>query len=499
MVVGYLEILILVPLVAAAGILLGLRARPVAVAAALVNLVWGLFVWANFDPAQPKGLCPQMPNPERVILADPHISLSLGVDGLSLVMLLLTVIVTFAAVWMSPGCAALGNKARLYYASPLLIGAGALGAFLSTDLFFFFAFHELALIPTFLMIGMMGHGEDRVGAAWKITIYLSAGSLVLLAGLLALVGASGGNSFSLADLHAAAAQGAFDVMEQRWIYLTLLIGFGVLIALFPFHSWAAPAYAAAPAPVAMMHSGVLKKFGLYGLLRVAMPLLPAGHEHWANLILILLLGNILYVGLITIAQDRLDRMLGYSSVMHMGYIFLGLVSGNAIGLNGAILLMFAHGVSIALLFALAGELRKGVPTLDMTAMGRLGKKAPLLCFAFAFAAFASVGLPGFANFASEIMVFFGGFQGYHGGGLNALQLTTVLALWGVVISAVYMLRAYRHIFQGAEVSPRSVTDLGRTARVGAVLLIVVLLVAGIFPSLILQMLPGPVQMILGQR
>jgi NADH-quinone oxidoreductase subunit M len=121
---------------------------------------------------------------------------------------------------MSPTGASLGTKARLYYASPLLIGAGALGAFLSTDLFFFFAFHELALIPTFLMIGMMGHGENRVGAAWKITIYLSAGSLILLAGLLALVGASGTNSFSIADLHAAAASGAFSAGEQHWIYLT---------------------------------------------------------------------------------------------------------------------------------------------------------------------------------------------------------------------------------------------------------------------------------------
>jgi len=198
-----------------------------------------------------------MPNPERIIFADPKITLSLGMDGMSLILMLLTVLVTFAAVWMSPPCSTLGNKARLYYASPLLIGAGALGAFLSTDLFFFFSFHELALIPTFLMIGMMGHGEDRVGAAWKITIYLSVGSLILLAGLLALVGASGANSFSMADLQAAAANGALGANTQKWIYLTLLIGFGILIALFPFHSWAAPAYAAAPTPVAMMHAGVL--------------------------------------------------------------------------------------------------------------------------------------------------------------------------------------------------------------------------------------------------
>jgi NADH-quinone oxidoreductase subunit M len=499
MILGYLEILILIPLVAAVAILLGLQARPAAILAAAVNLLWGCFVWANFDASQPKGLAPQMPNPERIIFADPKIALSLGVDGMSLVLVMLTVIVTLAAVWIQPGRTLAASQARLYYASPLLIGAGALGAFLSTDLFFFFAFHELALVPTFLMIGMMGHGEDRMGAAWKITIYLSVGSLVLLAGLLALVGASGANSFSMADLQAAAAKGVFDPATQKWIYLTLLIGFGILIALFPFHSWAAPAYAAAPSPVAMMHAGVLKKFGLYGLLRVALPLLPLGHQAWANWVMVLLLGNILYVGLITIAQDRLDKMLGYSSVMHMGYVFLGIVSANPIGLNGAVLLMFAHGVSIALLFALTGELRKGIPALDMTTMGGLGRTAPVLCFLFAFAAFASIGLPGFANFASEVMVFFGGFSGYHGGPLGFLQVTTVLALWGVVISAVYMLRAFRHIFQGEAVASRTLADVGLSGRLAAGLLVLVLLVAGVVPSLILDVLPGSVQVILGQR
>lgn len=499
--VGYLEILIFIPLLAAVGILCGLPARPVAVVSALANLLWGLFVWVNFDASQPKGVAPQMPNPERILLASPKIALSLGVDGMSLILMLLTVIVTLAAVWMGPGREEQqkGQSLRLAYASPLLIGAGAMGAFLSTDVFFFFAFHELALIPTFLMIGMFGHGEDRIGAAWRITIYLSVGSLILLAGLLALVGASGANSFSMADLHAAVAGGVIGAEAQKWIYLVLLIGFGVLIALFPFHSWAAPAYAAAPAPVAMMHAGVLKKFGLYGLLRLAVPLLPLGHQAWANWVLVLLLGNILYIGLITIVQDRLDKMLGYSSVMHMGYVFLGITAANPIGLNGAVLLMFAHGVSIALLFALAGELRKGVPTLDMTTMGGLGKSAPALCFAFALAAFASAGLPGFANFASEIMVFFGGFKDYHGGPLSFLQVTTILALWGVVISAVYLLRAFRHIFQGEAVANRTVADLPWSGRIGVGMLVIVLLVAGVYPSLLLEVLPGSVQMILGQK
>ena len=231
----------------------------------------------------------------------------------------------------------------------------------------------------------------------------------------------------------------------------------------------------------MLHAGVLKKFGLYGLLRVAMPMLPEGAQmEWVqNLILLLLLGNVLVIGLVTIGQRRLDGMLGSSSVMHMGFVFLGIASYNAIGISGAILLMFAHGISIALLFALCGELRDRVGTTEFGRLGGLAKSAPFLALTFGFAAFASIGLPGFANFASEILVFFGGFRDYNPAeGFSRLQWTTVFALWGVVISAVYMLRAYRSIFQGELVPNRTLTDPPLLQRIPIVLLIAVLLVVG---------------------
>src|SRR5438552_11206350 len=199
----------------------------------------------------------------------------------------------------------------------------------------------------------------------------------------------------------------------------------------------------------MLHAGVLKKFGLYGLLRLALPLLPDGARHWSGLLLVLLLANIIYIGLVTIAQRRLDWMLGYSSVMHMGYIFLGIASANILGTTGAAVLMFAHGLSIALLFAVAGELRKRTGTLLLEDLGGLGKAMPFAGLAFGLGAFAAIGLPGFANFAAEIMVFFGAFQkGWDMNQFHIFQIATVLALWGVVISAVYMLRAYRKAFMG---------------------------------------------------
>jgi NADH-quinone oxidoreductase subunit M len=271
---------------------------------------------------------------------------------------------------------------------------------------------------------------------------------------------------------------------QGNIFLVLLIGFGILVSLFPFHTWAPEAYASAPAPAAMLHAGVLKKFGLYGLLRLAIPLLPEGAQQWSTLLIVLLLGNIIYVGLVTIAQKRLDWMLGYSSVMHMGYIFLGIASGTLLGTSGAAVLIFAHGISIALLFAIAGEIRQRTGTLVLDELGGLGKIMPRAGLAFGLAAFASIGLPGFANFTGEVMVLFGAFRnGANPERFRIYQIATVLGLWGVVISAVYMLRAYRSIFMGAvRESFSGVPDLGRSLRVPIGLLVAMTLWFGFFPQ-----------------
>ncbi|MGH8094237.1 MAG: complex I subunit 4 family protein [Chthoniobacterales bacterium] len=417
---------------------------------------------------------------------------SLGADGLSLMMLFLAALILLCAVWFTPP---IEKSERLFYVCLLLVASGAIGAFASLDLFFFYAFHELALIPTFLLIGIWGSG-NRFAAAWKVTIYLGVGSFVLLLGLILLYRSvpTAARSFDIRALQAVAAGGGITASAQNQIFLLLLIGFGVLISLFPFHTWAPEAYASAPAPAAMLHAGVLKKFGLYGLLRVALPLLPEGAQHWRSLLVVLLLGNIIYVGLATIAQKRLDWMLGYSSVMHMGYIFLGIASANVIGLNGAAVLMFAHGVSIALLFALAGEIRRRTGTLVFSDLGGLGKMMPFAGLTFGIAAFAAIGLPGFANFAGEIMIFFGAFRvGADWHGFHLFQVATVLALWGVVISAVYLLRAYRSIFMGApndEHFPgRSApTDLPRTLQLPIILLIAATMIVGFFPNTLLHLL-----------
>jgi NADH-quinone oxidoreductase subunit M len=467
---------VLFPLAAALAILLGAPARRTALWTSGITLGATLLLYLGFEAGQ-RGYQMVTSFP---ISPDWNINFTLGIDGLSLMMLLLTALVTFAAVWFT---GEIVQHRNAFYACLLFIAAGALGAFASLDLFFFYAFHELALIPTFLLIGIWGSGNRQV-AAWKITIYLATGSFILLLGLIMLYRSvpEAARSFDFRALEKAAV--LIPAAAQGNIFLVLLVGFGILVSLFPFHTWAPEAYASAPAPAAMLHAGVLKKFGLYGLLRLALPLLPDGAQQYNTLLIVLLLGNIIYVGLVTIAQKRLDWMLGYSSVMHMGYIFLGIASGTLLGTSGAAVLIFAHGISIALLFAIAGEIRQRTGTLVLEDLGGLGKIMPRAGLAFGLAAFASIGLPGFSNFTGEVMVLFGTFRnGANPERFRIYQIATVLGLWGVVISAVYMLRAYRAVFMGAvRESLAGVTDLRRSLRVPIGLLVALTIWFGFFPQ-----------------
>jgi NADH-quinone oxidoreductase subunit M len=489
--------IIFCPIVAAALIIAGLPARKTALLASVLTFATTLFLLGSFQ----RGQVGFQHVTSFTISPEWHLGFTTGLDGLSFVMVLLAAIVTVAAVWFT---GEIGKYENAFYGCLLLISGGAIGAFASIDLFFFYAFHELALIPTFLLIGIWG-GANRVGAAWKITIYLAIGSFILLIGLILLYQSVpvGLRSFDIRALQTAAAAGQISAEAQRHVYFLLLIGFGILISLFPFHTWAPEAYAAAPTPAAMLHAGVLKKFGLYGFLRLAIPLLPEGARRWTALLLVLLLGNIIYVGLVTIAQKRLDWTLGYSSVMHMGYIFLGIASASVLGATGAVLLMFAHGLSIALLFAIAGEVRKRTDTLLFSELGGLGKLMPFAGLAFGLGAFAAIGLPGFANFVGEIMIFFGAFKnGWEIERFHIFQIATVLALWGVVISAVYMLRAYRRTFMGP-VNPESnwntLVDLRQSLRVPVALMVCTLICFGFFPQSIVRMVAPQMRSVLSSE
>lgn len=485
----FLILLLAIPLVALVGVIAGGPARSITLLAGIGNFGIALVAAIYWHYTRDSDLGAF----ELVVLEKPKITLALGLaDAMAVIMILLTTLVTIAAT-LAGKCPE--GKERLWFGSIILISLGALGAFLSTDLFFFYAFHELALIPTFLMIGMLGKG-DRKAAAWKITIYLAFGSIILLAGLLWLVAATGSSTLLFEDI----LKGEINAADQIGIAALLLVGFGILVSLFPFHSWAAPAYASAPTPVAMLHAGVLKKFGLYGLLKL-FPLVPEGMQHWLTALIVLLLGNIIWVGMVTINQKRLDNMLANSSVMHMGYVFLaiaaliaaGSTEANAIALPAAIILMFGHGISIALLFALSDRINDRTGSLRMEELGGLAKSAPKLAFLFGLAGMASIGLPGLANFAGEAAVFLSGFKNWTAGEpLGVVQIATIIAIFGVVLSAIYMLRAIRNIFHGAPVkSTESAPDLDTDEKVPAIILAIALLVVGLYPNILFNLFNEP--------
>ena len=406
------------------------------------------------------------------------IALKLGLNGIALPMFLLAAIVGLAAGLFALRSGA--ERLKLYLMLLLIMQGGLLGVFASVDVFFFYFFHELALIPTFIMVGIWG-GRDRNYAAMKMTIYLTLGAMFSLLGLIAIYGQSGANTFDLIELKRAVAHTGLAAATQKYIFGLLLFGFGTLVSLWPLHTWAPLGYGAAPSSAAMLHAGVLKKFGLYGLVQIALPLLPAGAAWWAwKLALLAGVGNVLVVGFITLAQRDLKQMLGYSSVMHMCYCFLGLACLSTAGTGGVVLLMVAHGLSVALLFMLATSVHHRTHTFDLAEMGGLAQKTPVLAAFFVAATMASIGLPAFANFWGELTIFVA--LGKFSPGLTAV------AVAGVVISAVYGLRAAARIFFGPPseamqqvIAQHPPVDLGWVERLPALILLAALLLFGCYP------------------
>jgi NADH-quinone oxidoreductase subunit M len=400
----------------------------------------------------------------------------LGVDGLSVALVLMGAVVAFTAACVSWE---IEDREKEFAILLLLMTGGILGAFASVDLFFFYLFHEVALVPTFLMIGIWGRGPLRNYATFKITLYLSLGALIALIGLIALYVESGAGTFDLEELTAHLGAHPLASGAQQAIFPLLLFGFGILVSLWPFHTWAPLGYGVAPSPTAMLHAGVLKKFGLYGLLRIALPMLPEGAQSWMGVLAVLCLGNIVYCGLVAMRQRDLNLLIGNSSVAHMGFVFLGVASLTLVGVTGAVVVMVAHGFLAALTFGLSGYLHQQTRTLDMSQMSGLLHRLPFVGTAMIMALLAGCGLPGFANFVGEFMVFFGSWRVY--------PVITIIAVWGaVVIGGVYMIRAIRDLLHGPLPERwTGIVDAPHAWRkLPYVLLLGCLLVFGAVPSLL---------------
>lgn len=410
------------------------------------------------------------------------ISYYVGVDGINLGLVLMGAVVAFAAACVS---SEIKTRVKEFHILLLVMAGGILGAFASLDLFFFYCFHEFALVPTFIMIGVWGSGERKNYATFQITIYLTIGALLALAGLILLYlqEPAGQRTFDVVQLTRYFGASPIPAAAQNLIFALLLFGFGILVSLWPFHTWAPLGYGVAPTATAMLHAGVLKKFGLYGLIRIALPMLPEGARTWVPVLGWLCLGNILYCGWVAMRQKDLNLLIGNSSVAHVGFAFLGIASLGLIGVTGAVMVMVAHGFLAALSFGLSGYLFAETGTRDMTRLGGLLPRLPFIGTALVMAMLAGCGVPGFANFVGELLVLFGAWKA--GFTLHPHFYMAAVAWGGLVVAALYALRAIRSLLHGPTTEAAAgARDATAGRRLPFVILLAALLILGVFPRLL---------------
>ncbi len=405
---------------------------------------------------------------------------ALGVDGLSVPLLILVAAVYWAGVLMSWNVAV---RPKEYFVCFSLMAAGAAGAFVSLDLFFFFLFYELDILPMFLLIGVWGSGRKQY-AATKFALYLVGGSGLLLVGFLALYFTSGIHSFDvriLGDLN----QTGFGLAFQKVWFPFLAVGFGVLLALVPFHTWSPDAYASAPTAASMMNAGVLKTLGGYGLLRIAVPALPDGAKEWLPFFAVLAVINMLYAALVALKQKDIKYVVAYSSVAHCGYLVLGICALQTTGFSGAVIQMFSQGILTAFAFGLVGLIETRTGTRQWDQLGGLSAAAPLLGGLFMMNTMANVGLPGFSSFVAEFMVFLGAFRSGFQGGFPIFKILFPLAVTAIVIGAVYYLRLVQNVFFGPpRPSPSGLIlkDVNAMEILPLAFLLVLSLCVGLYPK-----------------
>ncbi|MFZ5631639.1 MAG: complex I subunit 4 family protein [Bacillota bacterium] len=411
-------------------------------------------------------------------IRDLGVSWFLAVDGISLPMLLLTNLIGFSAVFASWN---VSNRPREFFILLCLLITGVMGTFVAHDLFIFLLFYEVVVIPIYILVIIWGSSKrvTKEYAGMKLTIYLLIGSAFLLVGVIAFfvksVGVLGQPDMSFTALAEAGRQlGAFD---QTWLFALMLFGFGSLISMWPFHSWSPDGYAGAPTAVSMIHAGVLKKIGGYGLVKIALYFLPLGAKFWAPYMAVLGVAGVTYAAFAALAQKDLKYIVGYSSVSHMGYVLLAIGSFSVIGINGAVANMFAHGVMAALFFSTIGFIYEKTHTRWIPDMGGLARQTPRLAVAFMLAALASLGLPGLISFIPEFTIFVAAFKVY--GGL------AVIGIAGIILTALYALRAGANTLFGP---PRAeydhLEDIHGPEMVPLVVLGTALVAGGFLPSLL---------------
>jgi len=441
-----------------------------------------IFLWLNFNGSQGG-----MQFEEKYHwIPGVNIYYHLGVDGISMPFVFLTCLLTVLGILVSWN---ITNKPKVFFALLLLLATGMIGVFIALDFILFYIFWELVLLPMYFLIGIWG-SENRMYAAIKFFLYTLFGSVLMLVGILMIYFNSGLQTFDILEL----TKNSLAPGLQNWIFLLLFMGFAIKVPMFPFHTWLPDAHTEAPTAGSVLLAGILLKMGSYGFIRIGIPVLPEASKSWAPAIAILAVIGIIYGALASLIQKDLKRLVAFSSVSHMGFVMLGISSLTPTAINGAVLQMFNHGCITGMLFLLVGMLYERTHTRMIEDMGGLANKTPLLAGILAFTSFASLGLPGLSGFWGEFLVLFGTFTK----GNIFSKVMVYLAVIGIVLGAAYLLwMLQRVIFGKYNEKLGELKGLTWLEFITLAPLIVIIILVGVYPTPIINMINNSVIHILG--
>ncbi|MCJ7605422.1 MAG: NADH-quinone oxidoreductase subunit M [Dehalococcoidales bacterium] len=441
-------------------------------------LILSVYLFAVFDRSA--GMAGVMQFEEKFLWIAPlNANYHLGVDGLSMPLLLLTSFLGFLAVLISWK---VHVQPRQFFAWLLLLETSIIGVFVSLDLLLFFVMWEIEVIPMYFLISNWGSGR-KAYSAMKYVLYTLFGSAFMLAGILALYFTTGSLSIvEITNQGLGMVQAAIPAAALFWL---LFIGFAVKLPMFPLHTWLPDAHTDAPTAVSVMLAGVLIKMGGYGMLRICVSMFPGPAQEYAQILVILALIGIIYGAAVTLVQTDIKRMIAYSSISHMGYVLLGIFALGQISLTGAALQMFSHGIVTGLLFALAGLVIHNIEVRDLRKLGGLAKQVPVICVVFSIAGLASLGLPLTSGFAAEFLIFLGAYNSTVVGGIH---IFTIIAITGVVLTAGYILWMLQQAFYGpVKEEFNGIKDADGLEKVYMYVLVAAIILVGVYPAILTDM------------
>lgn len=472
---NFLSLFVLIPILMMCGLLVSGNMKQIrtvcATGASLLLLLATALLFMYLGERNAGNTADMLYTASTVWYAPLNIHYSVGVDGISVAMLLLSAIIVFTGIFASWK---IDVQPKEYFMWFCLLSIGVFGFFISTDLFTMFMFYEIALIPMYLLIGIWGTGKKEY-AAMKLTLMLMGGSALLLVGILGIYFSSGATTMNILEI----AQSHIPTSMQRWFFPLTFIGFGVLGALFPFHTWSPDGHASAPTAVSMLHAGVLMKLGGYGCFRVAIYLMPEAAKELSWIFIILTGISVVYGAYSAIVQTDLKYINAYSSVSHCGLVLFAILMLNQTAMTGAVMQMLSHGLMTALFFALIGMIYGRTHTRDIREMGGLMKIIPFLGVCYVIAGLASLGLPGLSGFVAEMTIFVGSFE--HADTFH--RVMTIIACTSIVITAVYILRVVGKLLYGKVVNEHhlALTDAVWYERLTAIVLIAAIAGIGLAP------------------